>query len=163
MGNSAPSSLDQWERVAMKSVLIASTCVSLLVNFPIPAWYAVSSFVQPPVNAAGKKARMTFFLPRKSESLISLPLVFMRAAMVKSGAVSPSFKLVFCGAFCANSGRLSAASARRANLLIFSSRQQSYTETSTDGTGAQVNPGDTPCPKQVHPGTRWCATIGFNG
>jgi len=46
------------------SVLMARTCTSISSNFAIPDWYAVNSFVQPPVNAAGKKARTTTFLPR---------------------------------------------------------------------------------------------------
>jgi hypothetical protein len=104
----------------MKSVLIASTCVSLLVNFPIPAWYAVSSFVQPPVKAAGKNARITFFLPRKSESLMSLPLVLDLPATVKSGATSPTFNVVFCGVtFCAMAGTASSASNGNADLFIW--------------------------------------------
>ncbi len=35
------------------SVLIPNTLVPAFSNFAIPAWYAVNSFVQPPVNAAG--------------------------------------------------------------------------------------------------------------
>jgi hypothetical protein len=35
------------------SVLIPKTLVSLSLNFAIPAWYALNSAVQPPVNAAG--------------------------------------------------------------------------------------------------------------
>jgi len=60
-------------------VLIASTWLSLAVKFAIPAWYAVSSLVQPPVKAAGKNARMTFFLPRKSDSLTATRLLVLLA------------------------------------------------------------------------------------
>jgi hypothetical protein len=56
-------------------------------NFAIPAWYAVISFVQPPVKAAGKKASTTGFLALKSDSLILAPAVEVSE---KSGAWSPT-------------------------------------------------------------------------
>ena len=73
-------------------MLIARTWLSLAVKLAIPAWYAVSSRVQPPVNAAGKKARITFFLPRKSDSLTATWLLVLLALIVKSGATSPFFE-----------------------------------------------------------------------
>ena len=76
-------------------MLIASTWLSFAVKFAIPAWYAVSSLVQPPVNAAGKNARMTFFLPRKSDSLTATRLLVLLALTLKSGATSPTFSGVF--------------------------------------------------------------------
>lgn len=54
----------QWRSVGSMSVLIATTCASRLSNFAIPPWYALSSFVQPPVKAAEKNASTTVFLPR---------------------------------------------------------------------------------------------------
>lgn len=81
-----------WEGVL--SVLMPKTFVSLLSNFAIPAWYAVISRVQPPVKAAGKNASTTVFLPRKLESVT---FVFWVEGNVKSGAMSPSFKLVWGG------------------------------------------------------------------
>ena len=77
----------RWEGVL--SVLIPKTLVSVSLNFAIPAWYARNSLVQPPVKAAGKKARTTVFLPRKSESFTFPPWVEFR---VKSGASSPTFR-----------------------------------------------------------------------
>ena len=70
------------------------TLVSLLSNFAIPAWYAVISRVQPPVKAAGKNASTTVFLPRKLDRVTVPPLV---EGNVKSGAMSPSFKVVWGG------------------------------------------------------------------
>jgi len=78
-----------WEGVL--SVLMPKTLVSTASNFAIPAWYAVISLVQPPVKAAGKNARTTVFLPRKSESVTLPPAVAFR---VKSGAMSPTLRLV---------------------------------------------------------------------
>src|ERR1017187_9779556 len=81
-----------WDGVL--SVLIPKTLVSDASNFAIPDWYAITSLVQPPVKAAGKKARTTLLLPRKSLSLTLPPVVAVR---VKSGAMSPSFRWVFGG------------------------------------------------------------------
>src|SRR6267142_6701375 len=82
-----------WEGVL--SVLIPKTLVSDASNLAIPAWYAVISFVQPPVKAAGKKARTTLNLPRKS---LSVTLVLGTVELsVKSGAMSPSFRWVLGG------------------------------------------------------------------
>ena len=52
------------------SVETPTTCVSSPSKLAIPAWYAVISFVQPPVKAAGKNATTTAFFPRNSESVI---------------------------------------------------------------------------------------------
>src|SRR5260370_7923315 len=79
------------------SVLTPRTCVSAPSNLEIPAWYPVTSFVQPPVNAAGKKATTTFFLPRKSDSLIFLPCVEGNS---KSGAPYPTLKQFFAACPC---------------------------------------------------------------
>src|SRR5450759_2705874 len=76
------------------SVLIPKTFVSDASNFAIPDWYASISFVQPPVKAAGKKARTTLWVPRKSLSFTLGPVVAFR---VKSGAMSPSFRWVLGG------------------------------------------------------------------
>src|SRR4051812_24976065 len=81
-----------WEGVL--SVLIPKTLVSDASNLAIPAWYAVISLVQPPVKAAGKKARTTLNLPRKSLSVTLPPAVELS---VKSGAISPSFRWVLGG------------------------------------------------------------------
>jgi len=74
-----------WE--GLLSVLMPNTFVSLPSNFAIPAWYAVNSFVQPPVNAAGKNASTTGFLPLKSARVILPPMV---PVSVKFGATSPT-------------------------------------------------------------------------
>src|SRR5208337_4066268 len=76
------------------SVLIAITCASFASNFAIPDWYAFSSLVQPPVNAATKKASTTVFLPRNSDSFTGLLSVSGR---VKSGATSPTLRVVLGG------------------------------------------------------------------
>ena len=117
----------------MKSVLMARTWESISLNFAIPDWYAVSSCVQPPVNAAGKNARITIFLPRKSDSLISFPLVFIRPEMVKSGAVSPIFRLVLGGAFWANIGMAPRAMASKAGILTLPSVKAEGTTAGPDG------------------------------
>ena len=88
------SSFFQCAKVGVKSVLIAKTWASFLSRFAIPDWYAFSSFVQPPVNAATKNARTTVFLPRKSDSLTGLLSVSGR---VKSGAMSPTLRVVLGG------------------------------------------------------------------
>src|SRR5208283_2581187 len=72
-------------------------CASFSSNFALPDWYAVSSFVQPPVKAATKKASTTVFFPRKSESFTGLLSV---SGSVKSGASSPTLSWVFGGATC---------------------------------------------------------------
>jgi len=77
------------------SLLMPKTLVSLPSNFAIPAWYAVISRVQPPVKAAGKNASTTVFFPRKLESVTFPPWV---EGKVKSGAMSPSFRVVCGGA-----------------------------------------------------------------
>src|SRR2546430_9615580 len=81
-----------WEGVL--SVLIPKALVSVASNLAIPAWYAVISRVQPPVKAAGKKARTTLNLPRKSLSFTLPPAVDVK---LKSGAMSPSFRWVLGG------------------------------------------------------------------
>ena len=88
------SSADQRFSVSRSSVLIPTTCVSTPSKLAIPAWYAVISFVQPPVKAAGKNASTTVLLPRKSASETCPPLV---EGSLKSGAMSPTFKCVFAG------------------------------------------------------------------
>ena len=97
-----------WEGVL--SVLMPKTLVPESSNFAIPAWYAVNSLVQPPVNAAGKKARTTGFFPFRSARVTLPPAV---DGSVKLGAVSPTFSGVASGACCAKSGA-SAAAARAA-------------------------------------------------
>src|SRR6185369_4885508 len=87
--------------------LMPKTFVSDASNLDIPAWYAVTSLVQPPVNAAGKNASTTLDLPLKSES-VTLPPV--ATGKVKSGAVSPTFREVLGGGV-AWANRLMATSA----------------------------------------------------
>src|SRR4051794_20557040 len=82
------------------SVLMPKTFAPAASNLAIPAWYALNSVVQPPVNAAGKNASTTVFLPLKSESLTRPPCV---DGKLNSGATSPTFKCVLGGAtVCAN-------------------------------------------------------------
>src|SRR5579872_381665 len=81
-----------WEGVL--SVLIPKTLESVLSNLAIPAWYAVNSFVQPAVKAAGKNASTTLFLPRKLDSVTFWPVV---EGSVKSGAMSPTLSCVWGG------------------------------------------------------------------
>ena len=77
------------------SVLMPKTFAPAASNLAIPAWYALNSVVQPPVNAAGKNASTTVFLPLKSESLTRPPWV---DGKFNSGATSPTFKCVLGGA-----------------------------------------------------------------
>src|SRR5512143_3681637 len=85
----------------------------------IPDWYASISFVQPPVKAAGKNARMTGFLPLKSDSLTGLPAV---DGKVKSGAASPTFRCVLGGAAgCAQAQSMAVDTIAAASLIMHSS------------------------------------------
>jgi hypothetical protein len=117
-GNVAPTLVANsfWEGVL--SVLMPKTLVSLPSNFAIPAWYAVISRVQPPVKAAGKNASTTVFFPRKLDRVTLPPWV---EGNVKSGAMSPSFSLVWGGwMFWANRFAANKLAAKTKNFLMVS-------------------------------------------
>src|SRR5208283_4711602 len=99
-------------------------CASFSSNFALPDWYAVSSFVQPPVKAATKKASTTVFFPRKSESFTGLLSV---SGSVKSGASSPALSCVFggvipCWAERTTANRVQAANVRSAFIGILTGK-----------------------------------------
>src|SRR5689334_23877696 len=107
-------SSDQCRSVGRLSVLMPNTSAFASPNLDIPAWYAVISFVQPPVNAAGKNASTTLDFPRKSDRVTLPPVV---AVNVKSGAGSPTFKLV-CGGCVAWPKRAADAPHRSSNTFF---------------------------------------------
>ena len=69
MLNGAPSFSANATLAQMLSTLMPRITVLFELNSPVFSRYFVISVVQPGENAAGKKARTTFFCPRNSLSL----------------------------------------------------------------------------------------------
>jgi hypothetical protein len=81
-------------RVGRLSALMPKICADSPSNLAKPAWYADSSFVQPPVKAAGKNANTTGFFPLKPDNVAVPPEV---DGSEKSGAASPTLRWVLTG------------------------------------------------------------------
>ena len=87
-GNGAFSDSLNFVNVSVSSMVTARTWPWSFSMSAYRSRYAESSRVQPPVNALGKKARMTGPCFTSSDSVYDLPAV---SFTVKSGAVSPTW------------------------------------------------------------------------